>query len=191
MYDEMTRSPDRVQFVLDRPMVEAPGQRWHYCSGCSHLLNAIIQQTTGMKTSDFAEQNLFRPLGITNVLWPADNAGIPAGGAGMQLTPCDMAKLGYLYLRNGQWDGQQIVSATWVESATQKYTDIDVDPHFGYGYHWFTVTSMAGYAALGDRGQIILVIPEHDLVIVTTGDTQESIFQLIEQYILPAVQKPQ
>jgi CubicO group peptidase (beta-lactamase class C family) len=190
-YYEMTGSPDWVQFVLDKPMVEPPGQRWHYCSGCSHLLNAIIQQTTGMKTRDFAEQNLFKPLGITDVMWPADNAGIPAGGAGMQLTPRDMAKLGYLYLRNGQWDGQQIVSSKWVENATRKYADVDIDPHFGYGYHWFTVNSMAGYAALGDHGQIILVIPEHDLVIVTTADTQESIFQLIEQYVLPAVQKAQ
>ena len=145
----------------------------------------------GHETRDFAEQNLFKPLGITNVMWPADNEGIPAGGAGMQLTPRDMAKLGYLYLRNGQWDGQQIVSSKWVENATRKYADVDVDPHFGYGYHWFTANSMAGYAALGDHGQIILVIPEHDLVIVTTADTRESIFQLIEQYVLPAVQKAQ
>ena len=62
-----------------------------------------------------------------------------------------------------------------------------MDPHFGYGYHWFTVTSMAGYAALGGGGQIILVIPGSDLIVVTTALTEESIFELIEQYVLPAV----
>lgn len=100
-----------------------------------------------------------------------------------------MAKLGYLYLRDGQWDGRQIVSSNWVKSATQRRADVDVDTHFGYGYHWFTVTSMEGYAAIGNGGQIVLVIPKSDLVIVTTAATQESIFELIDQYVLPAVQK--
>ena len=103
-----------------------------------------------------------------------------------------MAKLGYLFLRNGQWDGQQIVSSEWVKKATQRYAG--VDEHFGYGYHWFTVTSLggyAGYAALGSGGQIILVVPELDLVIVTTARTEESIFELIDQYVIPAVQKSQ
>jgi CubicO group peptidase (beta-lactamase class C family) len=173
--------------MLDKPMIEAPGSRWNYCSGCYHVLSAIIQQTTGKNAHDFAEQNLFKPLGISNVVWPTDNAGISTGGSGLQLTPRDMAKLGYLYLRGGQWDGQQIVSSGWVKAATQRYAD--VDEHFGYGYHWFTAPALAGYAALGSYGQIILVIPEHDLVIVTTAATEESIFELIEQFILPAGQK--
>ena len=182
-------SPDWVQFLLDRPMVESPGSRWNYCSGCSHLFSAILQKTTGMNPRDFAEQYLFKPLGISDVKWMTDPAGIPFGAGGFPLTPRDMAKLGYLYLRNGQWDGQQIVSSRWVGRATQRYAGID--EHFGYGYHWITVTSMAGYAALGGGGQIVLVIPESDLVIVTTAKTDESIFELIDQYILPAVQKSQ
>jgi CubicO group peptidase (beta-lactamase class C family) len=101
-----------------------------------------------------------------------------------------MAKLGYLYLRKGQWNGKQIVSAEWVERATQAHVPVTIDEHFGYGYHWFTVTSMEGYAALGGGGQIILVVPKYDLVIVTTAHTEESIFELIEQYVLPAVQEP-
>jgi CubicO group peptidase (beta-lactamase class C family) len=186
-YQAILRSPDGAKYMLDKPMIEAPGSRWNYCSGGYHVLSAIIQQTTGKNARDFAEQNLFKPLGISNVVWPTDKAGISTGGAGLQLTPRDMAKLGYLYLRGGQWAGQQIVSSEWVQAATQKYAD--VDEHFGYGYHWFTVSSMAGYASLGSYGQIILVIPESDLVIVTTANTEESIFELIEQYVLPSVQK--
>ena len=76
-----------------------------------------------MKTRDFASQYLFKLLGITNVDWETDATGIPIGGWGLQLTPRYMAKLGYLYLQDGQWDGQQIVSAKWVENATQTHRD--------------------------------------------------------------------
>jgi CubicO group peptidase (beta-lactamase class C family) len=182
--------PDWLKFVLDKPMVEAPGSRWNYCSGCSHIFTSILQETTGMDPRDFAEKYLFKPLGIKDAEWMIDPVGIPYGAGGFPLTPRDMAKLGYLYLRKGQWDGQQIVSAEWVQKSTQAHVPVlTVDEHFGYGYHWFTVNAMEGYAALGSGGQIILVVPKYDLVIVTTGNTEESIFELIEQYVIPAVQE--
>jgi CubicO group peptidase (beta-lactamase class C family) len=190
-YQAMQESDDWVQFLLDRPVTSPPGTKWEYCSGCSHLLTAIIHETTDTNPRDFAEQTLFKPLGILDVAWMTDPAGVPYGAGGFRLTPRDMAKLGYLYLQDGQWDGQQIVSSEWVKIATQRHADVDVDTHFGYGYHWFTVTSMEGYAAIGNGGQIVLVIPKSDLLIVTTAATQESIFELIEQYVLPAVQDSQ
>ena len=186
VYRAMYQSPDWVQFVLDEPMAESPGSRFNYCSGCSHLLSAILQQTTGMNPRDFAEQYLFHPLGISDVQWDTDSQGIPIGGWGLHLTPREMAKLGYLYLREGQWDDQQIISAKWVEDATRKHTETDGD--LGYGYQWWTYPSLAAYTALGRYGQTIFVIPEADLVIVTTAqmDNHDEIFRLIEQYILPA-----
>jgi CubicO group peptidase (beta-lactamase class C family) len=189
VFELMQKTPDWTQYVLDMPMAETPGQRWNYCSICSHVLTSILNETTGMNPREFAEQNLFKPLGIKDVEWIADPAGIPLGAGGFPLTPRDMAKLGYLYLRKGQWDGQQIVSPEWVERATQPHVAVTINEHFGYGYHWFTVTSMDGYAALGQGGQIILVVPKYDLVIVTTGYTEESIFELIEQYVLPSLQE--
>ena len=189
VYGAMYRSPDWVQFVLDKPMAQSPGSQFNYCSGCSHVLSAILQQTTGMNPRDFAEQHLFQPLGISNIQWDTDATGIPIGGWGLQITPRDMAKLGYLYLREGQWDGQQIISAKWVENATQKHTE--TDGALGYGYQWWTHPSLAGYMAMGRYGQTIFVIPEANLVIVTTAqmDNHDEIFQLIEQYILPAAQQ--
>lgn len=186
----MGRSPDWVRFVLDKPMVEAPGSRFNYCTGCSHVLSAIVQQATGMGTREFAEANLFGPLGITVDAWPTDSRGIPMGGGGLMITPREMAKLGYLYLRGGEWDGKQIVSKEWVESATRK--QIDVDEKMGYGYQWWTVPSLDAYAALGRFGQTIVVVPADDLVIVTTasmGGDHEEIFPLIEEYIVPAVRE--
>jgi CubicO group peptidase (beta-lactamase class C family) len=189
-FDLMRQSPDWTQYILDMPMAETSGERWNYCSICSHLLTSILNETTGMNPREFAEQNLFGPLGIKDVHWIAEPSGTPFGAGGFPLTPRDMAKLGYLYLHKGQWDGRRIISAEWVERATQAHVDVTINEHFGYGYHWFTVTSMDGYAALGQGGQIILVVPKYDLVIVTTAHTEASIFELIEQYVLPAIQDP-
>jgi CubicO group peptidase (beta-lactamase class C family) len=191
VYSAMYQSPDWVQFVLDKPMAQPPGSQFNYCSGCSHILSAILQQTTGMNPRDFAKQYLFQPLGISNVRWDTDAAGIPIGGWGLQITPRDMAKLGYLYLQDGQWDGQQIISARWVENATRKHTETDGD--LGYGYQWWTYPSLGAYTALGRYGQMIFVIPEADLVIVTTAEIEDhdEVFQLIEQYIFPAAQQSQ
>jgi CubicO group peptidase (beta-lactamase class C family) len=188
-YAAMYRSSDWVGFVIDGPMTTAPGKAFNYCSGCSHLLSAIVGQRTGMNTRAFAEKNLFRPLGISNVQWDTDAAGIPIGGWGLQITPRDMAKLGYLYLHHGQWDGRQIVSAQWVETATQKHTD--TDGSLGYGYQWWTYPALDAYTALGRFGQTIFVIPNLDLVIVTTAqmENHDEVFRLIEDYVVPAARR--
>ena len=101
-----------------------------------------------------------------------------------------MAKLGYLYLHNGMWDGQQIVSSEWVKTATQKHTA--TDGKLGYGYQWWIYPSLGAYTALGRSGQTIFVVPDLNLIIVTTADVggHDQIFKLIEQYIVPAVQRP-
>ena len=188
IYQEMRQSQDWVQYVLDKPMGSPPGSQFNYNSGGSHLLSAILQQATGMNPRDFAEQYLFQPLGISDAAWEANAAGIPVGGWGLQLAPREMAKLGYLYLRNGLWEGKQIVSAQWVKIATQHHTKTYDDMSLGYGYHWWTVPSLSAYEALGRYGQMILVIPGSDLVIVTTAgmENYDGTYQLIEQYIVPA-----
>lgn len=187
VYNAMYRSGDWVKYVLDKPMASAPGSQFVYCSGCSHVLSAILQQTTGQSTRDFAEQYLFKPLGIVDANWEADSKGIVIGGWGLNLTPREMAKLGYLYLRKGVWDGQQIVSSQWVETATQKHTA--TGGNTDYGYQWWTYPALNGYMATGRYSQLIVVIPASDLVIVTTAAMDDSgeIFKLIEQYIVPAI----
>jgi CubicO group peptidase (beta-lactamase class C family) len=189
-FRQMYQSGDWVRFVLDMPMREEPGQQFRYCSGCSHVLSVIVQQRTGMNTRDFAQQTLFDPLGIHSVIWEQDRQGIVIGGWGLQLTPRDMAKLGYLYLHDGMWDGQRIVSAAWVKAAIQRHTETDSKLGLGYGYQWWIYPRWSAYAALGRYGQTIFVVPSLQLVIVTTAemDGHEAIFKLIEQYIVPAVQ---
>lgn len=190
IYRAMYMSQNWVKLVMDLPMAADPGKEFLYCSGCSHVLSAIVQQATGENLRDFAQANLFGPLGIENFTWESDTAGISIGGWGLSLAPRDMAKLGYLYLHKGQWDGQQVVSAEWVEAATQKQVTTEgVD---GYGYQWWVLPELSGYAALGRFGQTVFVSPELDLIVVTTAGAQdhEGIFRLIEDYILGAVKEP-
>lgn len=187
-YNAMYRSDDWINFMLRLPASEQPGQRFVYCSGCSHVLAAIVQERTQTPLYAFAKEKLFEPLGIDSPQWDVDSQGIPIGGWGLWLTPRDMAKFGYLYLNNGEWDGQQIVSAEWVAESTslQARTGGSLD----YGYQWWISERLKGYAAMGRYGQTILVLPEQQIIVVTTAriDTHDPIFELVEEFIIPAVQ---
>ncbi len=188
IYSQMWISRDWVQFVLDRPMAEEPGTRFDYNSGCSHVLSAIVADRSGMLTQNFAQERLFAPLGITNVRWDLDSQGLAIGGWGLEITPRDMAKFGYLYLNEGKWEEQQIVPAEWVRTSTT--THIETGESFNYGYQWWTYPQWGAYFARGRFGQIIFVIPEYQLVVVFTAgmDSDAPLIKLIEDYIVPAVQ---
>ena len=102
----MYKSPDRTEFVLDQPMSSAPGSKFYYNSGNPYVLSALITKTTGLSAFDFAKKELFEPLGITSARWGrVDAQGVTDGEAGLSLSPHDMARIGYLYLHNGTWDG--------------------------------------------------------------------------------------
>ena len=115
---QMEASPNWVQFTLDLPMATEPGTRYNYCNQNSLLLSAIIQETTGMSALAFAQEHLFGPLGVSDFIWPTGPQGNNRGWGDMKLAPHDMAKLGYLFLNQGLWDGQQVVSAAWGQAAT-------------------------------------------------------------------------
>jgi CubicO group peptidase (beta-lactamase class C family) len=193
-YMALSNSPDWAIFMLNLPMATEPGTSFVYCSGCSHVLSSILYWVTWQNVRKFADRNLLKPLGISDYGWETDNQGIHLGGWGMQLTPRDMAKLGYLYLHEGNWEGEQIVPKGWVEQATQSH--VDFEDGNGYGYQWWIYPGFAGmaqgvYSALGRYGQTIFVVPELDLVVVTTAQVEnhDPIFELIADYIIPAVQK--
>jgi CubicO group peptidase (beta-lactamase class C family) len=107
---DMVASDDWVQFVLDRKVMWEPGTQFVYCSPGSHLLSAILQQATGMTALEFARHSLFEPLGIRDVIWPADPQGVNRGGGDLRLHPRDAAKLGYLWLSQGRWENSGISS---------------------------------------------------------------------------------
>ncbi|MFX0118343.1 MAG: serine hydrolase [Candidatus Hodarchaeota archaeon] len=175
----MTRTNDTLQYILDKPMVSDPGTAYNYNTGASHVLSAILQQTTGYtKTLDFAIEYLFEPLGIEepDIIWQTDIHGRSHGGNQLYLTPRGMARFGQLYLNNGSWNNKQIVPADWVNTSTSTHVAPEnalLPGAAGYGYQWWTyedaVKSVAGYTASGYDGQIIYVMPREDIVVVTTS----------------------
>ena len=164
---EMEDAGDFVQFILDRKMISEPGSRFVYCSPGMHLLSAILQKATGMTSLEFARKNLFGPLGIQNVVWPADPQGINHGWGDIHLHPRDAAKIGYLWLNKGRWEGRQIVSGEWVEKSVQR--QIKTGRNDDYGYGWWITDQEGAYAAIGRGGQRIQVWPSISAMLVMTG----------------------
>jgi len=160
----MRANADWVQSALDRKMVREPGTVFCYDSPGMHLLSAILEETTGMTAVDFAHQNLFEPLGIRDVVWDSDPQGITRGWGDLHLKPSDAAKIGYLWLNNGVWEGEQIVSAAWVEDSVTAQSRSGGDD---YGYGWWV--SKESYYAFGRDGQNIKVMPSLNAIVVTTG----------------------
>ena len=166
---EMVASPDYVQFALDRKAAWLPGEQFVYCSPAIHLLSPILQQASGMPALEFARQYLFEPLGIGNAMWEMDPQGYYDGWGDLSLNPRDMAKIGFLFLNHGQWDGKQIVSSQWVEAASQAQTEAPGD-YVPYGYGWWMDTAVEGaYRADGRGGQYIFILPGWNMILVTTG----------------------
>lgn len=190
---EMRASDDWAAHVLALPMVEEPGAGFEYCNGSSFLLSAILSEVTGKPASEFATEVLFEPVGITDFAWPASPGGITIGWGELVLQPTDMAKIGYLYLRDGRWDGDQLVPPTWIETATtaQIYAGTLSD---AYGYQWW-VDGARYVMAQGFGGQYIVVVPDHDLVVTFTsglvGERHSLPEDLTVEYVLSAVSSDQ
>lgn len=191
-YGELLTSDDPVQFILDLPMREEPGLTLNYNSSNSHLLSAIIQEKSGMTTTDFAQRYLFEPLGIQNYYF-ADLQGVALGSNGLMMTPRDVAKIGELYLNDGEWEGKQILSKDWIKASTTTNFDDKLLRSF-YGYHWY-IDEFQGqpvYYAAGSFGQYLFIVPELDIVAVFTAGKDspvgfESLIDLVEPYIMDAV----
>ncbi|MHA2347181.1 MAG: serine hydrolase domain-containing protein [Candidatus Hodarchaeales archaeon] len=184
-YVSMYSESDWVQYVLDKPMIAEPGTIYNYHTGGSHLLAAIIEEVTGNTTMEFANQFLFSPLGITSATWQVDPQGIARGGSGLFMTPRDMARFGRLYLHNGLWNDQQIISENWISESTKMHF------HDYYGYQWWLQDQITpkSYAAFGYLGQVILNIPEYNMTAIFTSDISAGYgpMDLVNDYILLAL----
>lgn len=183
---------DALKFIFDLPLAYRPGTRFIYNNASPHLVSAIIKKTTGSDTLDYAGKKLFEPLDLSVSTWAADQEGIHNGGAGLCLTPFEMYKFGYLYLRDGVWNGNQIVPEEWVKTSTLEHIsrfNMNTAERSGYGYFWW-MNSFGGFSAHGNGGQYLFVIPKLDMVAVFTGNLVNKDFtvpyKLMKDYIVPA-----
>ena len=168
-------SADWLKFAIDRPMADVPGQKFNYASGNAQILAHIFNNVTGKDIEEYAAQHLFAPLGIRDYYWKRTPTGIVDASGGLYLRPHDLAKIGYLYLHNGAWDGKQVVKADWVKASVTGHVDT---PEWFKGSQWGYLWGVLPYGnkgqhtsfgATGFGGQGLIVLPDHDAVIVYTG----------------------
>jgi CubicO group peptidase (beta-lactamase class C family) len=169
---EMRASPDWVQFMLDLPMIAAPGVKGEYCSGGMHLLSGIVSRATGGSALEYARRWLFHPLGINEIAWPADPRGVTHGWGDLHLRPQDMAKIGYLWLQSGRWKDRQIVPSAWMTAASQPHAHV-LNGDYGYGLWVNRQREPILFEANGRGGQRITVLPTKNLVVAITGGAFE------------------
>ncbi len=166
--------------------------KFGYSSAGSHLVAAALAEATDMSVLGYARQVLFDPLGVdtepaaepvvdpanipqylaADFAWPVDRQGIHAGWAFLKLRAADLLAFGQLFLDQGEWHGDRLVSQAWVDEATS--TQVELDERQSYGYMWW-VTELAGrdaFAAEGFGGQLVVVVPELDLVAVTATELE-------------------
>ena len=168
----MEASFDWVQYVIDRPMATEPGQSFNYNSGASQLLAYIFRKATGQDIEVYASKYLFSPLGISQFFWKRIPTGLCDTEGGLYLTATDLGKIFYLFLKEGNWNGQQLVTKEWVKASVTPA--ITVAPGVEYGYKWWlfdysTGNSSYAWTGSGFGGQWPIIIPEYDIVAVFTG----------------------
>ena len=152
-------------YILSLDMIEDTGLVFRYNDGLPHLVGGIIAGQSGMSLAEFAEENLFGPLGIDNYKWEATHDGLNVGSAALRLTPRDLAKTGQLCLQEGRWGDRQLIDPAWLQEATTIHAGTEA----AYGYYFWIYPALEGYAMVGHGGQYCFVCPSKNLVITYTA----------------------
>ncbi len=193
-----------LPLIEDFPLVSAPGTAFHYSNLTYSWLAIILERACGPDLKDFALQYLFVPIDTEVGKWLIDREGHYIGSGGIHVTARDAAKFGLLYLNDGDWEGRQIISADWVHASLRRFSEVKrkygrgfTFRHLGYGYGWWsaTVGDHDFNFAWGHGGQLIVLIDELDMVIVTTADPffgqhegeswnhEKAVFNLVGRFI--------
>lgn len=196
-----TFNTDWAKALLDLPMVEDPGTSFTYNTAATTAIGQAVENAIGMPLADFANINLFYPMQITDAVWATTPTGLPIGGSGLYLRPRDLAKFGQLYLNNGAWQGQQLISADWIADTVVRRVDISSWATFSeaYGFQWwlddlsYNFQPVETWKTSGYGGQYLFVIPSLDLVVAFTGHNYEpgpgigNLYRIMEEFILAAI----
>jgi CubicO group peptidase (beta-lactamase class C family) len=193
-------SYDPIKYTLEKKLTEKPGSRYNYSTGVSTVLGEIIKEASGLKPDEFAAKFLFDPLRIQDHKWFIYPNGTIDTGGGLFLRSRDMAKIGYMMLSKGRWNGKQIVSEEWVNESTKahvrKMGKVTMGSEYGYQWHSGELSignqNIESFFAQGLGGQYIFILPSINMVVVCTFQHPESTGYLdanlvVSKYIIPSV----
>lgn len=179
---DKNESANWTQFILNRPMAHPPGEVFYYNNGNPDLVSAIITKLTHRLAEDYARQRLFEPLGIVDWHWDRDPQYLTIGEGMLYLLPRDMAKLGYLYLRHGEWEGRQLLPNGWADVLSHALVNMlaSWDAKLSYSNFFWVFPDRRAYMFNGKNGQYIFVFPDQDIVAVTTARKHPSMRGVID-----------
>jgi CubicO group peptidase (beta-lactamase class C family) len=190
----MEATDDWVQYVIDKPMAAEPGKIFNYSSGVSELLAHIFLKETGQDIDSYGEKCLFQPLGIEH-FWKKTYLGVVDTEGGLYLRGEDLAKIGYLYLHDGNWNGRQLLSKGWVTDSVTPFIQAEED--YKYGFKWWLLplkdSNELVWMARGFGGQNLIVFPREGLIATFTAwdilGTTDREHELVAR-VLSAVRAP-
>lgn len=167
-------------YAFTRPMTFAPGETFYYSNLAPYVAGRMLEKAAGMPVNDYLDERLWKPLNIQKPQWETDLSGHTVSATGLYLDIVDMAKLGMIYLGQGEYRGKRYITKEWAKTATSNLLASDVinpagysdDEKRGYGYYFWQNTR-GGYRAYGRDGQLILVLPEKNAVIATQGNEKD------------------
>lgn len=195
--NRINHSSDPMKFLFERPLRGEPGTEFYYNGGLSLSISWLIEKYAGMSVDKFAEKYLFNALVIKEYRWENVAGGLIDTDGGLHLSAMDQAKLGYLFLNGGVWDDKQVVPEEWVRESTEMRIHNIEGPD--YGFQWWGGEfhslnfSCKSYLASGHGGQIIMVVPEHSLVVVVNQEVfsnpfgQMNFLAIMSDYLIPAL----
>lgn len=163
--------PDYMEYMMTRPMLRNPGEEFCYSTADSILAGRMIEQATGQRLGEYLYRHVFSRLDQGWPQWENDPQGHPIGGGSMFMRLTEMMKLGQVFLADGKWKNQQIISSEWVKTATTKHVETNTESQeqnewtCGYGYQFWMSPYPGAYRADGAYGQISTVLPESGLVV--------------------------
>ncbi len=194
---------DWVKFYLDLPVRgfrrgEEPktqpfGRSFSYCTAGVATLGAALERLTHTRTDDYAQQNLFAPLGIGPVKWVYSPLNLTFTGGGLELRSLDLLKLAQLYLDGGRWNGKQVVPASWTKVSIEPHAQIDEKTNYGYLWWLRTFHGHPVFYMSGNGGNKVGAVPDLDLAFVITSTNystrgmHEQTDKILEEYVIRAV----
>ncbi len=174
--------PDYVAYMVQKPVVNAPGSTFVYSNADTHLAGCMVERAVGEPLAVYLYRKLFSKLDMGFPAWECDPMGTVFGGSGMYLPIEDMIKLGILYLHDGVWNGERILSHEWVSMAGSKQIDTGnpVPWHSGYGFQFWMIPQQPGaFRCDGLYGQYSLILPQENAVIAIQSNELNDVNKII------------
>jgi hypothetical protein len=181
---------DLLLGLLLVPPERDPGTVFAYNQPCTYALSAIISRVSGGTLTEYLRPRLFEPLGIGSYCWRTDPLGRELGYSGLHVPTEAVARLGQLYLRDGEWNGRRLLPPGWVAEASRVQVATDrPDPDWNQGYGFQFWRSRHGYRGDGAYGQFMVILPEADAVVAITSQSpdMQAVLDALWAHLLPAL----